>query len=247
MAVKIANAVRDEYGGIAGGEVGDQDGLEVRVQKFYVTGWAHVFRPKDPAMAEAIAVFMEKAAANDRIGYSQSDRLGLARSLAVNGGDVSKAVGDCDCSSLVCLACKTSGANVSADLATGTMVAAFKKSGQFEIITDAKYLTSDAYAKRGDIYLRRGHTFVVLENGAKAGAVAAADCKVIGRIVVDGVNNWCNVRSGPGTENRKIGKAYKNEVFDLYGVEEEWYKVDFHGTVGYIFFDFVSEILPGNI
>ena len=137
MAVRIANAVRDENGGIAGGEVGDQDGLEVRVQKFYVKGWTHIFRPKDPAMAEAIAVFMEKAAANNKIGYSQSDRLGLARSLAVNGGDVSKAEGDCDCSSLVCLACKTSGADVPDNLSTGTMVAAFRKSGQFEIITDA--------------------------------------------------------------------------------------------------------------
>ena len=38
MAVKIANAVRNENGGIAGGEVGDQDKLEVRVQKFYVKG-----------------------------------------------------------------------------------------------------------------------------------------------------------------------------------------------------------------
>ena len=246
MAVKIANAVRDENGGIAGGEVGDQDKLEVRVQKFYVKGWTHVFRPKNPAMAEAIAAFMEKAAANDRIGYSQSDRLGLARSLAANGGDVSKAEGDCDCSSLVCLACKTSDADVPDSLATGTMYAAFKKSGQFEIITDAAVLTSDAYAKRGDIYLRRGHTFVVLEDGAKAGTVTAGS-KVVGQIVVDGVVSWCNVRSGPGQENRKIGKAYKNEVFDLYGVEEEWYKVDFHGTVGYIYFDLASEVLPGNV
>jgi hypothetical protein len=46
MAVKIGNAVRDENGGIAGGQIGDQDGREVRTQDFYVKGWTSVLRRK---------------------------------------------------------------------------------------------------------------------------------------------------------------------------------------------------------
>jgi len=69
---------------------------------------------------------------------------------------------------------------------------------------------------------------------------------VVGQIVVDGIKEWCNVRSGPGLENSKIGKAYVNEVFDVYGIEEEWYKIDFHGVVGFIYYELVSEKLEGN-
>ena len=41
--------------------------------------------------------------------------------------------------------------------------------GEFELLTEPKYLVSDEYVKRGDILLYEfHHTAVVLENGSKA-------------------------------------------------------------------------------
>ncbi len=77
-------------------------------------------------------------------------------------------------------------------------------------------------------------------------AESVDDLEVVCQIIVDGINEWCNVRSGPGLENSKIGKAYVNEVFDVFAVEEEWYKINFHGVIGYIYFELVSEVRDGN-
>lgn len=252
MAVKIGNAVRDENGGIAGGKIGDQDGKEVRIQDFYVKGWTSVFRAKSSAMADAIATNMAAACVNDNIGYSQqANRYTLFESLKANGKNMATACGDCDCSELVRLCCWLAGANLAQKINTSNMLSEFKKSGQFEILTDTKYLTSDDYAKRGDIYLRQGHTFVVLEDGSKVGtntsAVASNDLQAIGEIIVDQIDEWCNVRSGAGTENSVIGKAYPGEVYKVYAIEEEWYKINYHGQIGFIWYELVSENLPGNV
>ena len=60
-------------------------------------------------------------------------------------------------------------------------------------------------------------------------------------------NEWCNVRSGAGTENSVIGKAYPGEVYKVYAIEEEWYKINYHGKIGFIWYELVSENLPGNV
>ena len=45
----------------------------------------------------------------------------------------------------------------------------FASTGEFEVLKEAKYLTSDALLLRGDILLRTsGHTAMALENGAEA-------------------------------------------------------------------------------
>jgi len=71
--------------------------------------------------------------------------------------------------------------------------------------------------------------------------------KVVGRIIVDGINKWCNIRSGPGLEYTIVGRAKKDDVYNVYGVVEDWYQVDYNGSVGYIFGDLASEVLPGNV
>ena len=43
----------------------------------------------------------------------------------------------------------------------------FPATREFELLTDRKYLTSDAYLRRGDILVSSGHTVIVLENGEK--------------------------------------------------------------------------------
>ena len=67
------------------------------------------------------------------------------------------------------------------------------------------------------------------------------------QIVVDGIKKWCNVRSGPGLECDIIGRAKKNDVYDAFGVDEEWYRINYNGRIGYIFGDLVSEIREGNV
>ena len=53
---------------------------------------------------------------------------------------------------------------------TSTMRAKFAATGAFEVLTDSKYLTTDAYLRRGDILVKEtAHTVMVLSNGSMAG------------------------------------------------------------------------------
>jgi murein L,D-transpeptidase YcbB/YkuD len=48
------------------------------------------------------------------------------------------------------------------------MVDAFNSTGEFKVLKETKYLTSDEYLKRGDTLVKSGHTVMVLEDGSKA-------------------------------------------------------------------------------
>ena len=50
---------------------------------------------------------------------------------------------------------------------TYCMMQDWPKTGEFELLTDRKYLASDAYLRRGDILVSSGHTVMALENGEK--------------------------------------------------------------------------------
>ena len=258
---RMSHAVRAEDGTKDGLIPGDQDGKEVRIQTYYARNdagkpWTHVLRARDAGLAERIAVNMTALAENDNIGYSQKRRMTAFNSARANGGDISKATGDVDCSSGVSGMTQLAGGNVKANLATSNMLEGYKASKQFDILTDAKYLNSADYLRRGDILLRLGHTAVILDNGAKAEQQDAPDDDALPdgdtfRIVVDdyweaegksyGVKEWCRVRSGPTLEDDILGKAYRGEVFDAYSFAEDWYQINYHGRVGYIYKQFVSE------
>lgn len=244
---RIAHARCDENGKIDGPLSGDQTGKEVRFDNWYYNNWTEYIEAKDPVMREHIAREMELAVQNNKIGYSQKNRMKGALS-AIAAGTFAKADGDVDCSTAVNTAVYLSGGKVNAKLATSTMLPAYESSGKFTIYTDDEHLKNPKKGRRGGIYLRRqsghGHVFVLLEDGAEAGEEQPDDGpgEIIGVIIVDGVKNWCNVRSGPGLERGKIGKAYKNEQFNVYGVDEGWYKIDFHGSVGYVWYELVSEV-----
>ncbi len=62
------------------------------------------------------------------------------------------------------------------------------------------------------------------------------------RVIIEGVKQWCNVRSGPSLEDKIIGKAYLNDFFNAYAFVEDWYLIDFNGKPGYIYKDFISEV-----
>ena len=83
--VKIGQASRDERGKYSGGMAGDQDGKEVAIREWYNRPWNKVLRAKNPAVAEKIALAMEKACKNDYIGYDQSQRTTLYSLCKANG------------------------------------------------------------------------------------------------------------------------------------------------------------------
>lgn len=167
---KIGNAVQDERGKSKGGKAGDQTGSEVRVQDWYNRSkkWSHVIRPLYPNEAEAIAKAMKQACDNKHIGYDQDQRTTLYFQARNYNWDISKITTDCecDCSSLVAVCCNAAGIQISKDMYTGNELELLKATGRFEILTDDKYLTSDAYLRRGDILLGTGHTAIVLSDGA---------------------------------------------------------------------------------
>lgn len=173
MAIKIGHASADERRKATGGTGGDQTGKEVCTRSWYKAAWHTVLRPVRGGLAEKSAKACEDACANKNVGYDQGGRNTLyARAKAVDF-DLSKIAEacECDCSSLMHVCAVAGGAALtygSNGCTTRNMVSSFIKSGDYEKLTDSKYLTSDQYLKRGDILVKDGHTVMVLEDGAKA-------------------------------------------------------------------------------
>lgn len=178
MAVKIGHASIDERGKINGGAAGDSTGGEVCTRGWYNANWNVVLRPKSSALAEKSANACEAACANNKVGYDQYQRNTLYAQAKDAGMDISKITTpcECDCSSLMHLCAMIGGARLtygSNGLCTFNMVKAFVDSGDYEKLTDRKYLTSDKHLRRGDILVREsGHTAMALEDGADAEADA---------------------------------------------------------------------------
>ena len=174
MSVLIGHASLDENGTTTGGEPGDQNGKELCIRQWYSKPWKVVLRPKEK-YALKIALAMETACENPYIGYSQARRNTLHNEAKKAGYDLAAVKTPCetDCSALVTVCA------IAADVrrleytgnapTTATMRVDFMRTGAFELLTDNRYLTTDAYLQRGDILLAPGkHTAVVLSDGAQA-------------------------------------------------------------------------------
>ena len=171
MAVKIGSARGDENWDASGGRAGDQTGLEVSRENWYLhsKGW-YVVRAKDPVARDRIAQDMEFACDNPNIGYDQSQNQTLWQVVKPLGYDCSKVRTPCetDCARLVRV-CVWYGGIECSDFYTATLVETLRKTGQFDVFTSDKYCKSSDYLQRGDILCTRtkGHTVVVLSDGAK--------------------------------------------------------------------------------
>ena len=245
MAVKIGHAAQDENGRGEGLISGDQTGKEVCISKWYVSGsgWGWYIEAKDPELRERMAVMMEQACANPKIGYSRTNRYKWYASAKANGGDVSLASGDCDCSSLVSGLANLCGANVTNKLATKSMLAAFKKSGDFNIYTDADHLETDLFARRGGIYLRVGHTLMVLQNGSCAGYPVNEEAdvdppyvQIKGKVNVRDAGGWHLNEKGKKVYNGKVIYTAKDEKlpFEEFDADSGWYGVMSPAGAGFV-------------
>lgn len=172
MSVLIGHASISEKGTINGAK-GDSTKKEVCTRTWYSKPWDFMAIHPDAAVREKHAKAVEAACANNNIGYGQGDRNTLNALAKAVGYDLSK-VGkcNCDCSSLQNVAAVASGASGvsygSNGWVTSNMKAKLKAAG-YIIITDSKYLTSEAYCVRGAIYVKASsHTVCGLQNGSKA-------------------------------------------------------------------------------
>lgn len=182
MGILLGHASRNEYKKANGGKPGDQDKKEVCLRTWYSPSskWDYVLRPNTNEIAEKSAKFVEDVCKNDKIGYDQQGstetqgRNSLYKQAKKVKFDASKikTACECDCSSLMHTAALAAGANIpygSNGLTTRTMVDGFRQSGDYTVLADEKYLTSDKYLRRGDILVNEGHhTVMVLEDGAEA-------------------------------------------------------------------------------
>lgn len=148
MSVRIGQASLGETGA-HGQKPGNQTGRELNFAYWYSGSWLGVLRFKDRRKAELAAQACEAGVGNKNIGYDQDGRntaYVAAEAVDFILSKIAKPV-ETDCSAF--------------------MMLCFPATGEFELLTDRKYLTSDAYLRRGDILVSSGHTVMVLENGEK--------------------------------------------------------------------------------
>lgn len=225
---KIAHASGDEHHKLRGGTAGDQTGTEVTIREWYNRPWNVVLHWKDPIMGDRCATAMERACANDKIGYDQDQRntaLTQARKHGYDPGLIDKPC-ETDCSALVSLACMYAGipekklfvSNNSST--TSTLRKRLMSTGLFVERTGDKYIKSPDYNTRGDILLYEGHHVAVqTENGKKVQATYIPDVSHYHPVVNwDFVKKYCPVIISKATQ----GTSYVDPTLDAFisGCEE---------------------------
>lgn len=179
--VQISNSGSDENGNYHGGRAGDNTGREWYIREWYNRPWNCVLRHPDPEVRACLADLAIKAAKNDKIGYDQYQRQTYWNELQKADYDPSKITTACeaDCSAGVIANVKAAGHILGRKelqrfgaTYTGNMRAEARNRG-FDVMTDAKYLTSSEYLMAGDIPLNdQHHVCTVVTNGIKSGAEA---------------------------------------------------------------------------
>lgn len=195
--VYIGGASIDERGKASGGQAGNQSGRELRKQPYYDHDkkW-YVFRARNPAVREDIAVAMENSIANRNIGYDQLQNQTLWNQIKSKGYDPARATSPCetDCARLVrvCVAYgfNENGLDASAvpDWYTGTLPRLIMGLGEFVKYTDDKHCKGGRMLARGDVLCTRskGHTVVVLNDGDLFDGEEDGDWELGERILRDG-------------------------------------------------------------
>ncbi len=177
MSVMIGQASIDERGKISGGQAGNQSGWELNIRTWYANGWTLVLRPKRREIARKMALACRAAIANPHIGYDQYQRNTLRYFAKLARWLLDKITDDCetDCSALMAVCAEAAGVNMEPAYTAGNAPATFQmrqqwaKTGEFEILTDKKYLTSADYLLEGDVLVNESrHTVMVLSDGKYA-------------------------------------------------------------------------------
>ena len=246
MAVTLAQAGLNEWGGTHGGEAGNQrrtpgnlDG-ELSVRVWYNKPWTYCIRPKDTNKGNIIADTALGCVKNAKIGYDQNERQTLYWQLKANNWDPAK-VGYCetDCSSLWCACANAAGISIDPVCWTGIMEELARKSGAFEILTDSKYLTTDKYLKRGDALVKPGsHAVIVIENGSEVEPTPTDD--KFNKVYQTTGSVW--LRKGPGITYGKIKSITIGVQVAVSKVEGNWAHAKVGNDIGYISMKYLKEV-----
>lgn len=174
MSIKIGQASLGETGG-HGQQPGNQTGRELNFSTWYPAVWLGVLRFKDPAKAELAAKACEAGVKNKNIGYDMDNRNTAYAAAKDVGWDLSKITKpvETDCSAFMMLCAISAGVHKLEDLfrrqgnscTTYCMRHDWPQTGEFELLTAARYLKKDEYLLRGDVLVSSGHTVMVLEDG----------------------------------------------------------------------------------
>ena len=184
---KISNNGHDENGQYSGGIAGDQADEWAIINWYQYPwdgGWSCVLRYPNQQARELLAELSIQAANNNNIGYDQNQRYTYWNQLQqVNFRPANISIPcESDCSAGVIANTKAVGyllnitalKNINATY-TGDMRSAYAAAG-FQILTDSRYLTSNAYLMPGDILLNDiNHTCVNLGIGSLSGYVPLPD------------------------------------------------------------------------
>ena len=141
-------------------------------------GVSRNLRYKSRKKAERAAQTCEAAIKNRNIGYDMDDRNTAYEAARAVGWDVSRITKpvETDCSGLMTLCAVDAGCEAVAALykkqgnscTTYCMLDDWPATGDFVLLTDSKYLTTDANLLRGDVLVSEGHTVMALEDGKNA-------------------------------------------------------------------------------
>ena len=176
----------DERGKASGGASGDQSGKELMVQNLPSSGsWSYILRP--PKNASIMVQQAYNAAANDNIGYDQSQRTTLyTAAKAVNWNLTKVGKCECDCSSLIAVLCNCAGFPVSKDMYTGNERAVLKAQGFTQIAYSASVLVP------GDVLWRSGHTGIYVGTSSYYTQQSASPSSSSGSSAIKAVQRWLN-------------------------------------------------------
>lgn len=167
--VTIGHASISENGTI-NGKRGDQTKKEVCLRSWYNKPWNVVIRFFDTDMQDKVAYAVERAAANNHVGYSQNDRNSLLNAVRKFGYDPGTVTFDVntDCSALVTVACIYAGIAECALVKGGncattrTLKKLLTDTGEVQCFTTPDYTQNPDKLKRGDILLKEGSHVVVV-------------------------------------------------------------------------------------
>ena len=238
MSVLIGSARMNEFGVYEGGQDGDQTGVEVSTQDWYLheLGW-YVIRAKSPEMRKKIAQDMRWACANDNIGYDMNNRAyTLTNEAKKYGYDVSKVNKpvSTNCAKLIRVCALYAGSTVR-DFYTGNEVAAFRDTGEFDILTEDRYCKTDRNLLEGDILVTRsqGHTVAVLTDG-----IGDYDAE---KYVVSNCN-YANMRKGDNINFAVVATLKCGTDVELIGWSENgWGHIIYDDKVGYMSPKYLAE------
>lgn len=149
-----------------------------------------VLRPITSTLAEKSAAACEAGCNNNSIEYSQAYRNTLNTEAKKVNYNLSSITTKCyaDCSSFMTVCAIAGGARVSYEGGApncGNMRSRFTRSRDYTALTDAVYLNSSDYLRRGDILVRENyqdgsrHTVMILDNGSKVSTSVSDDIVTI--------------------------------------------------------------------